>query len=81
MHRTYVNNAYNRIVGRVGMAHGTAVISSSGGGGGGKSSYSSGGGDLGYSSTSYSSYFSGGSSSGRSYVDNSMNRFGSLELL
>jgi len=89
MPRTYVDNAFNRSVGRVGMEHGTAVISSSGGGGGGRSSSYSGGGG-GYSTPSYSSYSSGGgggysstsyssggSSSGRSYVDNSMNRFGS----
>ncbi|KAK3103654.1 hypothetical protein FSP39_020785 [Pinctada imbricata] len=69
MPKTYVDNAYNRSVGRVGMPVGSAVISRSGGGssyggwGGGGSSYSLGGG---------SSYSSGGSS--KTYVDNAYNR-------
>lgn len=64
---SYVDNAYNRSMGRVGMSYGTAVISrgSSGGGGGGS-----------YSSSSYSSY--SGGSSGRTYVDNSFNRYEKL---
>lgn len=43
MPRTYVDNAYNRSAGRVGMAHGTAVISSASSGRS-SSSYSGGGG-------------------------------------
>ena len=62
--RTYVDNAYNRSLGRVGMPHGSCVVSRSSGG----SSYSSHGGS--------SSYGSSGSSSGgqRCYVDNTYNR-------
>ena len=36
--RCYVDNAYNRSVGRVGMAHGTCVVSTTGSGGGTRSS-------------------------------------------
>ncbi|CAL8112116.1 unnamed protein product [Orchesella dallaii] len=65
MPRTYVDNAYNRSAGRVGMTHGSAVISRSSGGGGG--SYSSGG-------SGSSSFGGGSSSSSRTYVDNAYNR-------
>lgn len=61
--RTYVNNASNRSLGRVGMSHGSCVQSSS-------SSYSS------SSSTSGHNYGSSSSSSTpqRTYVDNAANR-------
>ena len=62
---TYVNNAANRSLGRVGMAYGTCVQSSS------SSSRAS-------SSSAYSSSNRGSgagySSGGRTYVDNSTNR-------
>ena len=57
---TYVDNAMNRSLGRVGMTYGSAVASSS--------SRSSGSGGGGYTSSSYSS------STPRTYVDNAMNR-------
>ncbi|XP_047143743.1 uncharacterized protein LOC124817551 [Hydra vulgaris] len=61
MPKTYVDNAYNRSVGRVGMVHGSAVIPSGSSGS--------------RQSSSYSSYSSGSTaSSNRSYVDNAYNR-------
>ncbi|XP_052766094.1 uncharacterized protein LOC128207294 [Mya arenaria] len=78
MPRSYVDNAYNRSVGRVGMPVGSMVISrSSGGGGGGFSSgggsgFSSGGGNgYSYGGGDYSGY---SGSSTKAYVDNSYNR-------
>lgn len=62
--RTYADNAMNRSLGRVGMAHGTAVHSRSGG------SFSSYGGSSSYSSSSVLS----STSSPRTYVDNATNR-------
>ena len=66
--RTYVDNAYNRRVGRVGMPVGSHVVSRSSGG----SSYSSSSYDgcYGYSSSSGSS----ASGTQRCYVDNASNR-------
>ncbi|XP_065658913.1 probable serine/threonine-protein kinase DDB_G0271682 [Hydra vulgaris] len=65
MPKTYVDNAYNRSVGRVGMVYGSAVISS---GSSGSSSRQS-------SYTGYASHSSGSTlSSNRSYVDNAYNR-------
>ena len=77
MPRSYVNNSYNRSVGRVGMPVGSCVISSGGGGGsrssgggysGSSASYSGGSSATGGGSSSYSS------SSSKTYVDNSYNR-------
>ncbi|XP_033642895.1 serine/threonine-protein kinase A-Raf-like isoform X2 [Asterias rubens] len=84
---TYVDNAYNRSVGRVGAAMGSAPVSRSSGGGGG------GGGGASSSSSSHSTYVdnsynrsvgrvgagggggaSSSSSSHSTYVDNSYNR-------
>ncbi|XP_061175184.1 cyclic GMP-binding protein C-like [Saccostrea echinata] len=60
--RSYVDNSYNRSLGRVGMPVGSMVVSS----GGSRSSSAS---------TSFlGSSFGGNSSSGRSYVDNAYNR-------
>ncbi|XP_012555323.2 dual specificity protein kinase splB [Hydra vulgaris] len=60
MSKTYVDNAYNRSAGRVGMAHGSAVISSGSSGS--------------RQSSNYASYSSGSTaSSNRSYVDNAYN--------
>ena len=62
---TYVDNAMNRSLGRVGMAYGSAVVSSStsrSGGSGGASGYG------------YSSYSSSSAYSPRTYVDNASNR-------
>ncbi|CAL8127529.1 unnamed protein product [Orchesella dallaii] len=67
MPRTYVDNAYNRSVGRVGMDLGSAVISRSSGGSGGGGSYSSGGGG-GYSAGGGGSYSYG---AGGSYSSSS----------
>jgi len=76
MPRSYVDNASNRSLGRVGMSVGSMPVSrgSSGGGGGsshgggGGSSYGSGGGG------SYSAPSAASSSSPKTYVDNSYNR-------
>ena len=65
--RTYVDNAYNRRIGRVGMPVGSHVVSRSSGG---SSSY--GGGSASYCSGGYSSSSSGGGQ--RCYVDNEYNR-------
>ncbi|WAR29213.1 CTR1-like protein, partial [Mya arenaria] len=83
MPRSYVDNAYNRRVGRVGMPVGSMVISRSsggGGGGGGGGGFSSGGGS-GFSSGGGSGYSYGGGdysgysgSSTKTYVDNPYNR-------
>ena len=62
--KTYVNNAQNRRLGRVGMAHGSAVASRSGGSTFGAMSCSS----------SYSSSSGASRSGSRTYVDNSSNR-------
>ncbi|KAL3884063.1 hypothetical protein ACJMK2_030286 [Sinanodonta woodiana] len=73
MSKTYVDNAYNRSVGRVGMEHGSMVISRSSSGGG--SSFGGGGvssGAQGSSGGGVSSSF--GTSSPTTYVDNSYNR-------
>ena len=67
---TYVDNATNRRLGRVGMAYGSAVVSSSSGSR--SNAGASNGGDhcdSSYTSSSYSS-----SSSPRTYVDNATNR-------
>ncbi|ODM97005.1 putative serine/threonine-protein kinase/receptor [Orchesella cincta] len=80
MPRSYVDNSYNRSVGRVGMPVGSAVVSRSSGGGG--SSYGSSGGGGGTTSSfggtsGGSGYSYGGSdagSSSRTYVDNAYNR-------
>ena len=69
MSKRYVDNAQNRRLGRVGMPHGTAVVSRSGGG---TRSSSSGGG---YSASSYNGGGAASStSSQRCYVDNAQNR-------
>ena len=67
MPKNYVNNAYNRSVGRVGQPVGSHVISRSSGGGGG-GSLSSG------ISAAGSSTHSGASGSTKTYVDNAYNR-------
>ncbi|KAL3884067.1 hypothetical protein ACJMK2_030289 [Sinanodonta woodiana] len=66
MPRTYVNNAFNRSVGRVGMTHGSMVVSRSSSGGGSLF----GGGGVASGAVSSSS----GTSSPKTYVDNSYNR-------
>ena len=63
--KTYVDNSYNRSLGRVGMPHGSHVVS--------RSSSSSASGGSSYSAGSKSCYASG-TSSERTYVDNSFNR-------
>ena len=68
MPKNYVNNAYNRSVGRVGQPVGSHVISRSSGGGGGGGSLSSG------ISAAGSSTYSGASGSTKTYVDNAYNR-------
>ena len=67
MARRYVDNSYNRSLGRVGMAHGSCVVSSTGSGGGSRSS----------SAGSYGSRSAASTTSGTSpgcYVDNAYNR-------
>lgn len=87
MPRTYVDNAYNRSVGRVGMAHGTAVISSSnrsstnynfGSGSGSSSSCQSPNYSTNYQTPNYTdsyiSYTGASYSSPKTYVDNNYNQ-------
>ncbi|XP_052765922.1 uncharacterized protein LOC128207180 [Mya arenaria] len=68
--KVYVDNSYNRSVGRVGLPVGSMVISRSGGGGGG-------GGGLSYDGGDYSGY--SGSSRAKTYVDNSYNKSQTLD--
>ena len=79
MPRSYVDNAYNRSVGRVGMPVGSCVISRSSGGGSSSRGSSGGGTSAGYSGSSSSRSTGGGSSSSyssstKTYVDNAYNR-------
>ena len=77
MSRCYVDNAYNRRLGRVGMPHGSAVVSRSGGGtssSGGYSRSSAVGSSACYGGGSTSSKGGSTTSSQRCYVDNAYNR-------
>ncbi|KAH3851045.1 calcium-dependent protein kinase 5-like [Dreissena polymorpha] len=75
MPRSYVDNAYNRSVGRVGMPVGSMVISKGSGSGGlnGSSGFGSSGGSALFAS-GYSDVRPSSAMSSRTYVDNAYNR-------